>query len=190
MSDYMVEESSGPLAIAYRPIVIAIHWISALLVVSQIAVGLKFADMPKGPERMDVFSWHKTIGVLILLLALARLAVRLVDPPPPYPQDFPRWERALAVWSHRLLYVLLIGLPLTGLAAVSKRAENGLTELRWGLEFPVVPLPALGGVHEVLAWSLVALLVIHVGAALKNQFLTGGPVAGRMPPFRATAPRA
>lgn len=189
MSDYMVEESSGPMAIAYRPVVVAIHWLSAALIVAQIVIGLKFADMPKGPERMDVFSWHKTIGVIILLLALARLGVRLVNPPPPYPQDFPRWERAVAVWSHRLLYFLMLALPLTGLAAVSKRAVDGMTELRWGLEFPVVPLPALGGTHEALAWSLVVLLVIHVGAALKNQFMTGGPVAGRMPPFRETAPK-
>ena len=47
-------------------------------------------------------------------------------------------------------------------------------------------IPALGGGHELLAFALIGLLVLHIFAALKNQFLTGGPVAGRMPPFRAT----
>jgi cytochrome b561 len=76
-------------------------------------------------------------------------------------------------------------MPITGLAAVSRRAVGGLTELIGGMRFPVVPIPALGETHELLAWSMIVLLVIHVVAALKNQFLTGGPVAGRMPPFRA-----
>ena len=42
----------------------------------------------------------------------------------------------------------------------------------------------------VLTVAMIALLVVHVLAALKNQFLTGGPVAGRMPPFRSTRPEA
>ena len=185
MSDYMVEADTGPMAVRYKPVVVAIHWLTALLVLAQIAIGLKFADMPKGPARMDAFAWHKTVGVTILILALVRLAVRLMNPPPPYPRDFPKWERAAAVWSHRLFYFLIIALPLTGLAAVSKKAVGGMTDLRWGLQFPVVPVPALGGVHELLAWSLVALLLIHVGAALKQQFFDRTTVADRMPPFRA-----
>ena len=88
---------------------------------------------------MDVFAWHKTVGALILLLALVRLAVRLLNPPPPYPADFPRWQRFAAVWSHRLLYFLLIALPLTGLAAVSGRAEDGMVPLQLGLSLPAIP---------------------------------------------------
>src|SRR6476620_4244249 len=104
MSDYMVEETSGPRAIRYANVVVGIHWVSALLILGQLALGLYFADMPKGPAKHELLNWHKTIGVLILLLALTRLAVRLIDAPPPYPEDFPKWERFVAVWSHRLLY--------------------------------------------------------------------------------------
>ena len=185
MSDYMVEETSGRDVIRYRPIVIAIHWITALFVIAQIVIGLKFADMPKGLARTDLFAWHKTVGVIILLLALIRLSVRLMNPPPPYPSDVPKWERAVAVWSHRLFYFLIIALPLTGLAAVSKKAVGGMTELQAGLKFPVVPVPALGEAHVLLAWSLIVLLVLHVGAALKNQFVSTTDVADRMPPFRS-----
>ena len=124
MNDYMVEESSGPLAIRYRKIVMWIHWITALLVVTQVVIGFLFAEfMERGPARSDVLAWHKTLGATILLLALVRLAVRLLNPPPPYPSDYPRWQRFLAVWNHRLFYIMLIALPLTGLAAVSGRLQ-------------------------------------------------------------------
>jgi cytochrome b561 len=194
MSDYMVTESSGPAAIRYRSIVVAIHWVTAALLVTQVLVGFYFHRLlPEGsPERMDAFMWHKTLGAIILLLALARLGVRLVNPPPPYPQDFPRWERALAVWNHRLFYILLIALPLTGLLAVSGRAEDGWVSVKFGLALPAIPgIPKeneFGDIHELLVYTTLALLVLHVGAALKNQFVTGGPVADRMPPFRSSRP--
>ena len=192
MSDYMVTESSGPAAIRYRSTVIWIHWLTAALLVTQVIVGFYFSDLPRGPARMEVFAWHKTLGALILLLAFARLGVRLVNPPPPYPQDFPRWERALAVWNHRIFYVLLIALPLTGLMAVSGRAEDGWVALKFGLSLPAIPgIPKeneFGDVHEVLVFTTLALLVLHIGAALKNQFVDRGPVADRMPPFRSSRP--
>ncbi len=183
MSDYMVEELSGPMAVRYRGLVVVIHWLSAALIIAQIWLGFTFHDFPKGsPERALYFDWHKTVGVVILLLAIVRLGMRLMNPPPPYPQDFPRWERAIAVWTHRLLYFLMIALPLTGLAAVSK--GGAMTKLVGDLQFPTVPIPALGEAHEILAFAMIGLLGIHVVAALKNQFVTGGVVAGRMPPFR------
>ncbi|MEQ7873288.1 cytochrome b/b6 domain-containing protein [Sphingomonas sp. ASV193] len=182
MSDYMVSETTGQAAVRYRPSVIALHWISAFLIIAQIFVGLKFGDMPKGPARMDLFAWHKLIGVAILLLALARLGVRLMNPPPPYPADMPTWERAVAVWTHRLFYFLIIALPVTGLAAVSGRAVGGMTDLKFGLKFPVVPIPGIGESHELLAWGLIGLLALHVLAALKHQFIGDSPVKRRMSP--------
>jgi cytochrome b561 len=191
MSDYMVQESTGPNAVRYKPIVVWIHWITALLVVTQVVVGFTFAEvLPKGPERTEMFMWHKTLGATILVLALLRLAVRLLNPPPPYPSDFPKWERFLAVWNHRFFYFLLIALPLTGLLAVSGRAEGGLVPLKFGLALPAIPgisaENGFGDVHEVLVFTTLALVVLHVGAALYNQFGSSTNVADRMPPFRAT----
>ena len=189
MNDYMVEETTGLQAVRYKPLVVAIHWITALFVVAQVVIGLKFADMPKGPVRTDLFAWHKTVGVIILLLALVRLAVRLMNPPPPFPQGIPKWERTAAVWSHRLFYLLLIALPLTGLAAVSGRAVGGLVPIKFGLSLPAIPGVGpdneFGDVHVVLVFTTIALLVLHIGAALKNQFFSKTDVADRMPPFRA-----
>ena len=190
MDDYMVERSTGPAAVRYKPIVMWIHWITALVVVAQVIVGFTFHDMPRGPERADLFAWHKTLGALILLLALARLGVRLINPPPPYPSTFPKWERFLAVWNHRIFYFLLIALPLTGLAAVSGRAEGGWVPLKFGLFLPAIPgIPEdneFGDVHVLLVFTTLALLVLHVGAALKQQFVDRTAVADRMWPFRAT----
>lgn len=192
MSDYMVQDSSGPLAIRYRRIVMWIHWITAVLVLMQVYIGFMFHRvLEQGtPERAYVFGWHKTWGALILLLALARLAVRLMNPPPPYPTAHPKWRRFVAVWTHRLFYIFLIALPLTGLAAVSGRAEDGWVPLQLGLRLPAIPgIPKeneFGEVHEVLVWVTLALVVLHVGAALYNQFIDRGPIASRMWPFKAT----
>ena len=190
--DYMVEESTGLRAVRYKAIVVWIHWITALVVVSQVVIGFTFHRfLERGtPERMEMLAWHKTIGALILVLALVRLAVRLMNPPPPYPSDFPKWERFTAVWNHRLFYVLLIALPLTGLAAVSGRAEDGTVPLQFGLSLPAIPgIPKeneFGDVHEILVWTTLALVVLHVAAALYNQFGSSTNVADRMPPFRAS----
>ena len=190
MSDYMVQESTGRQAVRYKPIVVWIHWITAALVVTQVVVGFTFDEfMERGPARSEVFAWHKTIGATILVLALVRLAVRLLNPPPPYPTDFPKWERFLAVWNHRIFYVLLIALPLTGLAAVSGRAEDGTVPLLFGLRLPAIPGISpdndLGDVHQLLVYTTLALVVLHVGAALYNQFGSSTNVADRMPPFKA-----
>ena len=191
MSDYMVDESTGPRAVRYRKIVMWIHWITALLVITQVYVGFMFHRvLEQGtPERTAMFAWHKTIGATILLLALARLAVRLMNPPPPYPTDYPKWQRFVAVWNHRIFYMLLIGLPLTGLAAVSGRAKDGWVALQLGLKLPAIPGISpeneFGEVHEVLVWTTLALVVLHVGAALYNQFLSPTNVADRMWPFKA-----
>jgi cytochrome b561 len=180
----------------YRTAVVWIHWITATVVIAQVAIGFAFHRfLERGtPERMEMFAWHKTVGALILVLALVRLAVRFMNPPPAYPSDYPRWRRFAAVWSHRFFYLMLIVLPLTGLAAVSGRAEDGTVPLLFGLSLPAFPgIPEeneFGEVHEILVWTTLALLVLHVSAALHNQFGSGSRVADRMPPFRSRERKA
>jgi cytochrome b561 len=188
--DYMVEESTGLRAVRYRRIVMWIHWITAILVLTQVYIGFTFHHLPRGTAERDFFfGWHKTLGALVLLLALARLALRLMNPPPPYPSDYPKWQRFVAVWNHRLFYLMLVALPLTGLAAISGRAADGWVKLQLGLKLPAIPGIAaendFGDVHEVLVWTTLALVVLHVSAALYNQFLSPTNVADRMWPFRA-----
>lgn len=174
----------------YNNVAVAIHWITAALLVTQVYVGFMFADMARGPDRGDWFTWHKTLGAVILLLSLARLGWRLTNPPPPYPVELPRWERLAGVWNHRIFYFLLIALPLTGLATVSA-GKSGTTSLIGGIPLPLIPgIPEgagedLGGVHEALVFITLALIVLHIGAALKHQLADRYRMSGRMPPFRA-----
>ena len=184
---HVTPQSEGLLR--YNNVAIALHWITAVIVVAQLYVGFTFHDMERGPARTEWFTWHKTLGATILLLALIRLAWRLANPPPPFPPQLPRWERYAAVWNHRIFYAGLILIPLTGLATVSSGRE-GTTELLGGLPLPLIPgLPRsagdpLGSIHVTLVYLTIALVVIHVAAALKHQFVDKSRVAGRMPPFR------
>lgn len=169
---------------------IALHWITAALVVAQIYVGFVFHDMERGPARGEWFTWHKTLGAVILVLSLIRLAWRLSHKPPPYPESMPQWERVLGTWNHRIFYFLLIALPLTGLATISA-GEAGVTKLLGGIPLPLIPgLPeaagdTFGSVHVALVFITIALVVLHVAAALKHQFVDRARWAGRMPPFQA-----
>lgn len=173
----------------YSNVAVAIHWITALLVLFQIWLGLSLDDL-KGAARANTFDWHKTIGIVILLATLARLTYRLSNPPPAFSPDVPKWERVAAVWNHRFFYLLLIGLPIGGYFAVSGFSKDGTTTLLGGVTVPVIPgisrqMGELAGeMHGALAWGLIALIAIHFLAAMKHQFVDRAPAAGRMPPFR------
>ena len=176
----------------YSNAAVAFHWITVALVLTQVVIGFTFAEfMEKGPARAEVFAWHKTIGALILVLALARLAYRLRNPPPPFPPELPRWRRIVAVWNHRAFYFLLIVLPLTGLVAVSGMSPTGTTRLIGGITIPIIPGigkeagETSGDLHVVLVFTTIALLLLHVAAAIQQQFFEHDRTAGRMPPFQA-----
>jgi len=187
MSDYMVEQTTGDATVRYSHGAATFHWLTAILVLGQVYVGFSFAALPKGPARMEMFTIHKTLGATILIVTLLRLAYRLLNAPPPYPSDLPRWDRFIAVWSHRIVYTALIALPLTGLIAVSDRARDGWVNLLWGMRIPALPIgdgDLFGDVHEILVWTTIGLLVIHVAAAIYHQWIKRDDAAGRMPPFQ------
>src|SRR6266567_6939787 len=110
--------ASVPQAVPQRPIrrysnaAVTLHWLTAALVLTQVVIGFTFASMERGPARAEMFTWHKTLGATILVLALIRFGYRLINPPPPFPPELPHWRRIVAVWNHRAFYFLLIVLPL------------------------------------------------------------------------------
>lgn len=182
----------------YNSGAIALHWIIAVLVVAQIFIGWTFADMERGDLRTEWFNWHKTLGFAILLLSVGRLGWRIANPPSPLPSDTPRWEAAMARINHTLFYVILIGLPLTGwmyLSTGNTSLTSATTPLLGGMAWPFIPgLPrdahdGFEQAHIVLVWLTYALLVLHVGAALKHQFVDRSLIANRMPPFGVRKPR-
>ena len=190
MADAMTEAREQQPLRRYSNVAVAFHWVTVALVLFQLWLGFSFADMEPGAERMSLFTWHRTIGATILLVVIARLTYRLTNPPPPYPPQLPEWERIAGTWNHRLFYLLLIGMPIGGVIAVSGLSPAPDITLLGGIHIPKVPgiSKQLGemakGIHEAAAWTLIALIVIHVAAALKHQFIDHNRVAGRMPPFK------
>jgi cytochrome b561 len=168
---------------------VTFHWTTVVLVLAQAYFGFAFQLAGRGPRQSELFTWHKTLGALILIVTLARLIYRLVNPPPPYPSDLPRWEQKAATWNHRIFYVLLIAMPLAGLTAVSAHTHGPTTTLIGGIPFPVFPGVSesvgefAGDTHVALVFVLILLILVHAAAALKHQFIDRLPAAGRMPPF-------
>jgi cytochrome b561 len=187
---YAADSVTDSPVLRYSNTAVTFHWVTVLLVVAQACLGFGFELAGRTPLGGELFTWHKTLGALILITTLARLAYRLKNPPPPYGPDMPRWEQVAGTWNHRIFYVLLILMPLSGLTAVSARAKGATTPLVGGIPLPVIPGvsesvgDAAGDLHVLLVFVLILLILLHAAAALKHQFFDHMPSAGRMPPFQ------
>lgn len=173
---------------AYTPTAIAFHWLIALLIVSAFTVGWVMTDIPGiTPQKLRYFSWHKWIGVTVFVLALARIVWRLTHPAPALPGHMSGWERAAAHAGHGLLYVLMIAVPVTGYLYSS--AANVPVVYLGLVPLPriISPDPALKAffktAHIALDYGLAALVVAHVLAALKHQWIDRDGLLARMIPF-------
>lgn len=165
------------------------HWLVAALILVQAGIGLVMVRLPRRPDIIPVYSLHKSIGLTILALALLRLAWRLFDRRPPAPPQMPRWQERVSRLTHVLIYVLLFAVPLSGWLFDSAAA---LRPLYW---FNLVRMPSLTGgpdhalrvlggeLHETLFWVLTAVVLVHVGAALKHHLIDRDNVLRRMLPW-------
>lgn len=152
------------------------HWTIAALVLVNLWIGLVGGSM----------GVHKAVGITVLVLTAGRIAWRIANPPPPLPAHVAGWERLAATWTHRLFYVLLVVLPLSGWAMVSGAKRYPLD---WFGLFPIPYLPispAIAGVgheaHELLGLLMAGLVALHIGAALRHQFLLRDGIVLRMLP--------
>lgn len=163
--------SNTPLR--YRPMAIILHWAIAALLMFQLGLGWHMADMPRSAVMFAAFQFHKSIGMAILLLSLLRVAVRVVSPRPA-PVEGPRWQTLLASGVHGLLYLFMIGGPLTGWALVSTASVAVPTLLFHTIPLPHLPIShgwhdGIEAGHSLLAWLGAALIALHIGGALKHQ---------------------
>lgn len=151
----------------------ALHWLMALLVLAMIFIGIAMVASLSAYHRL--VSIHRPLGILILLLVVVRLINRWVNPPPPLPADMPPWQRAAALGSHLLLYALLFALPLVGWGMLS---AGGYPVVLYGpIHLPPI-LPHVAGLyaalrttHTVLAFTLFAVFLAHLGAALMHALI-------------------
>lgn len=179
----------------YTGVAIVIHWLIAASILFQIILGWRMGDEPKGPATYAIFQLHKSIGITILLLSLARLAWRLTHRPPPHPATQPRWETIASQIVHVAFYVIMIGLPITGWIIVSTSKLTIPTVLYGAIPWPHLPfLPELAAGpkhlwheigengHGLLVKTTYLLLALHLGAVAKHQILDRDEVLGHMAP--------
>lgn len=164
----------------------ALHWTVVALVALQFVLGIWAHDMPLSLLRLKLLVWHKSVGMTVFTLMLARLAWRLYSPAPALPATLKGAQRVLAHASHTLLYALLLVMPVVGW--ITSSASN-LTVTWFGLfAFPnlVAPDKDLAEMakqtHMTMAWLLFALIILHVSAALWHEFRLKDGVLGRMLP--------
>ena len=182
----------------YTKVAIALHWLIATLIGTNVVLAWVWPNVADEQVR-PLIDAHKSIGVTVLGLAIMRLLWRFTHRPPAYPISYRRWERVLSSLVHGLLYLIMFGLPLTGWIMDSAWKDSATHPMAWfGLfEWPRIAFfqhlePVLrdrvhdifGLAHEVWAYALYALYLLHVGGALKHQFFDRERELQRMWPGR------
>lgn len=177
-----------PVSVAstYTRSAIGLHWVMALALAANFVLGLTMSDLPTSPQKLQFYSWHKWAGITLLGLVTLRLIWRgLASPPALLPA--PLWQLRAARLSHVLMYVLMFAIPLSGWLMSS---AAGFTVNYLG----VFPLPNLVGkdkalfellkeTHQILNFTLLGFVVIHILAALKHQFRDRDATLSRMMPL-------
>jgi cytochrome b561 len=163
------------------------HWLIVVLILFQYTWAWRIDQAEGIRVRLELVTQHKTIGMLVLILAVARLGWRLINRCPTLPATMARWERQAAHAGHAMLYALIVAVPLSGWLYSS---AAGLGEYWWGpFSFPGLIGSSerleeiFGLIHQVLAIGLGVLAVIHALAALRHHFFKGDDVLRRMLPL-------
>lgn len=182
----------------YTSVAIILHWVIAIAIFAQVAGGkwMVSASAAATGSVFTVFQIHKTIGLTILGLTLARIIWRLAHPAPVLPDGMSRFEEFAASATHIGFYALLILVPLSGWAMASVSPTGVLTFFLLLESLPFAHMPLLGGeaglaerhsaeiflkgVHENLSLAMGLLAALHIAAALKHQFIAKDNLIARM----------
>jgi cytochrome b561 len=168
--------------------IVSLHWAAGAVILALIAMGwaMIHGDLDSA-WTFDIYQWHKSWGFVALVLTAARLGARFVSASPPAPGS-PRWEHRLAAITQASLYILMVCAIVSGWLIVSASPLPVPTRFFDLFVIPNIapPDPALfaGAVlaHKIAAWTIAALVVLHVAGALKHHFADRDDVLKRMLP--------
>ena len=169
----------------YTRTAVVLHWLIGACIIAQITLGLWMITIPKMPVgvRAGWFNVHKSIGITLAVLILARLVWRFLHRAPPLPASMPKWERIAAQANHALLYVCMIVMPLSGYLGSSFTKYPilyfGIKLPQWGWDSPQLK-ELCSQVHYVTAIIFITLIAIHIAAAIKHWLIDRDGVAQRM----------
>ncbi len=167
----------------FGSIAISLHWLMAIIIIGMLALGLYMTGLPKSALKLKLYGWHKEFGMLILMLAAARISWRLSNINPSL-ASLPSWERLGALAVHWMLYLLMFAMPITGWLITS---AAGFPVSFFGLFLIPTIVPAdenwlkiFETMHEWIAYGLIALIIGHTLAALKHHFIDKDDIFRRM----------
>jgi len=161
----------------------SLHWLTALFILIQIPLGIYAEEMENSPLKLELFGWHKSFGIVILMLAIMRLLWRMAGTVPVLP-DASAVQRRLANLAHTVLYGLMLFLPLSGW--VMSSAANRPVSLFGLFELPALVAPddaikvMASQAHHIAVDILIVVLVSHIAAALYHHFKLRDTVLKRM----------
>ncbi len=173
---------------SYTRPAIALHWLMALMIIGGFAVGLYMTGLKLSPDKLKLYSWHKWSGITVLALALIRIGWRLSHPAPAPLPGQPLWQLRAAHYTHLALYVLILAIPLSGWLYSS---ASGYPVVYLGIKALRLPdlvakdkelATALKQLHELLNWTMAALVTVHAAAALKHHLIDRDGTLRRMLP--------
>lgn len=170
----------------YRWPLVGMHWMTLLLIAAAYVIGSVLDDMDLSPLKLKLFSWHKWLGMLVLILLPIRITLRLTDRLD-HAAGLLRWEVKASAAVHGLLYLLMLVAPVLGWLLSS---ASGFQVVLFG----VLPLPDLVAknkelaallkeLHEGSVNLLVGLVALHAAAALYHQHFRHDGVLARMVPW-------
>jgi cytochrome b561 len=172
---------------AYGAAALAFHWMSALLVITSWLLGTLRDNIPKGGLRASADFVHISAGQLIVLLLIARLVWRAIDPPPAMVEvALSRWANGAAKLMHFLIYALLAAIPVVGVISLFAAGKPlplfGLAEIAspWVKDRSFTH--SMEEIHELLANILLALVLVHASAALFHHYYFKDATLSRMLP--------
>jgi cytochrome b561 len=161
----------------YHPALVALHWAIALLIFANVVLGGASEDGGTGPGGIPIINFHMSLGITILVLMFARLVVRLKTKHPSWADTGNAFLNKIGELTHWALYILAIGMPLTGILLAR---DNDELRLLFGSAAGLVPSIGLGRIHGLI-WALLLLLILlHFGAAMFHQFFIKDNLLKRM----------
>lgn len=173
-------------ALRYDNTAILLHWLVAVLIFIAFPLGIYMHDLPLSPAKLQYFSYHKWLGITVLMIAMLRILWRITHTPPPLPVTTPQWEVTVSHLTHLALYGLLVLIPISGWLMSSAKGFQTV----W---LGILPLPdlvdkdkAMGelltSVHQMLNVALLLLVGLHIAAVIKHSLLDRDRILDRMLP--------
>lgn len=167
----------------YATPAIVIHWLTAAIVFVTFPLGKYMTGLQLSPQKLELYSYHKWLGVTVLLLFLPRLLVRIAKPPPAA-LPAPQWQLSAAAITHFLLYVLILLVPISGWLMSSAKGFPVVYLNFIALPDLVTKDKELGNllkdVHEALSTGLILLVGLHLAAAIKHHVVDKDGTLRRM----------